>query len=202
MSKDFQVAKKLDLYSIIETKMKNEQNWAQTVVLNVHNEYLEVSQIERYVSNALMIGDNLECRMINNESIIVMDALVYNIKLVSNSIVLKILKAQEYVNSRNHKRYEVSCSATFHRKEDMGEKYTLVINVSLSGLCIMTRDQLAKDDVIEISMKCPGGCFITAECSVIWVTQSEQSFFCGLLISYMDDINTTMYKKLIKKIAG
>ena len=54
--------------------MKNEQNWAQTVVLNVHNEYLEVSQIERYVSNALMIGDNLECRMINNESIIVMDA--------------------------------------------------------------------------------------------------------------------------------
>ena len=32
MSKDFQVAKKLDLYSIIETKMKNEQNWAQTVV--------------------------------------------------------------------------------------------------------------------------------------------------------------------------
>ena len=23
-------------------------------------------------------------------------------------------------------------------------------------------------------------------------------FFCGLLISYMDDINTTMYKKLIK----
>lgn len=202
MSEDFQAINKLDLYSIIETKMKNEKNWDQTVILNVHNEYLEVSQIDRYVSNALMIGDNLECRIINDDRIIIMDTLVYNIKLVSNSIVLKILKVQGFDNLRHHKRYEVSFSATFHKKDGLGEKYAVVINLSLSGMCIITRDSLVKDDVIEIHLKYPGGKYITTECSVIWVTQSDQSYFCGLLISNMDDINKTLYKKLIKNLQG
>lgn len=200
MSQEFQAAKKLGLYSIVETKMKNEKNWAKTVALNVHNDYLEVSQIEEYVSGALMIGDTLECRVVSNDSIIVMDTLVYNIKLLSNSIVLKILNAQEFENLRKHERYEISCSATFRKKDEMGEKYSVVNNVSLSGLSIITRDQLSKDDTIEINIKCPAGCFVSAECIVMWVTQSEQSYFCGLLISYMDEVNKVIYKNLLRKL--
>lgn len=200
MVQKLQVDEILDLYSIVETKMKNKKNWEKTVVINVHNDYLEVCQIEEYVSFALMIGDTLECRVVTNDSIILLDTLVYNIKLVSNSIVLKILNVEKYSNIRKHKRYENTYSGTFRKTGDIGEKYTIVNNVSLDGLSIITKDKLSKGDNIEVNIKRPKGCFITTECIVRWVTQSEQSYFCGLSISFIDDRNKAIYKTFIKKL--
>jgi len=127
MPRDIHIDKILDLYTIVETKMKNRKNWGKTVVLNVHNEFLEVAQIEEYVSDALMAGDPLECRVVTNDCIILMDTVVYNIKLVSSSIVLKIINVQKLDNVRKHKRYEVNLSGSFHKSDDMHEKYIIVI---------------------------------------------------------------------------
>ncbi|MGI6623248.1 MAG: PilZ domain-containing protein [Acetivibrionales bacterium] len=200
MSQKLRFDEILDLYTIVETKMKNKKNWEKTVVLNIHNDYLEVCQIEEYVTFALMIGDTLECRVVTNDSIILMSTLVYNIKLVSNSIVLKILKVEKYDNARKHRRYEVTCSGTFRKIDDIGEKYTIVNNVSLCGMSIITRDKLHKGDNIEVNIKYSNDCFVTAECTVMWVTQSEQNYFCGLSITYMDESNKEIYRSLIKKL--
>lgn len=200
MSQKLQFSNILDLYTIVETKMKNKKNWEKTVVLNVHNEYLEICQIEDYVTFTLMIGDPLDCRVVTNDSIIVMNTVVYNIKLVSNSIVLKILNVEKYENIRKHQRYEVTCSGTFRKIGDICEKYIIVNNVSQNGLSIITKEKLNKGDNIEVNIKCARGSFITFECVVLWVTQSEQSYFCGLSISHMDDANRAIYRSLIKNL--
>ncbi len=59
---------------------------------------------------------------------------------------------------------------------------------------------LCKGDNIEVNIKCARGCFITFECIVLWVTQTEQSYFCGLSITYMDESNKEIYRSLIKKL--
>lgn len=199
MSQKIHAEEIIDLYTILETKMKNEKNWLKTVVLNAHNEYIEVSQIEEYVSFALMVGDTLECRIVTSNSIILLDTVVYNIKLVSCSMVLRILNIRKYDNLRKHKRYEVSFSGTFRKIEDLGEKYTVVNNVSLSGMSITTKEQLNKGDKIEVNIKCTSS-FITIECVVMWVTQSDNSYSCGLSISYMNDINKAMHRNLIRRL--
>lgn len=190
----------LDLYAIIETKMKNRKNWEENVIINVHNEFIEVCQIEEYITYALMIGDNIKCRVVTNDSIIVMNAVVYNIKLVSNSIVLKILNVERRDNARKHKRYETTCSGTFRHLDDISEKYIVVNNVSRSGLCLITKDKLSKGDNIEVNIKRPGGDFISLECTAVWVTQTEQNYFCGLSITYMDDVNRALYESFIKRL--
>lgn len=190
----------VDLYAIVETKMKNSKNWEKNVVINVHNEFLEVSQLEKYITFALMIGDPLDCRVVTNDDIILMNTVVYNIKLVSNSIVLKILNIERHSNARKHKRYEVTCSGTFHRQDDISEKHMIVSNVSLSGLCMVTRDRLDKGDNFEVNIRCPKGYFISFECTVVWVTHTGQSYFCGLSITYMDEVNKAIYRSFIKKL--
>lgn len=200
MPQKFQIDKIVNLFAIVETRMKNSKNWEETVVLNVHDDFLEVCQIEEYIKFVLMIGDTLECRVVTNEYIILMNTVVYNIKLVSNSIVLRVLNVERHVNLRKHKRYDVACNGTFRKTGDIGEKYIIVNNVSLGGMNIITRDKLSKGDNIEVNVKCPGGCFITAECTVQWVIQSELNYFCGFSISYIDDRNKAIYKALIKKL--
>lgn len=200
MPRDIHIDKILDLYTIVETKMKNRKNWGKTVVLNVHNEFLEVAQIEEYVSDALMAGDPLECRVVTNDCIILMDTVVYNIKLVSSSIVLKIINVQKLDNVRKHKRYEVNLSGSFHKSDDMHEKYIIVNNVSQNGMCIITKDKLCRGDNIEVSIKCSDGCFVSLECAVLWVTRTEGNYFCGLSITYMDYRSKAIYRSLIKKL--
>lgn len=190
----------IEQYRLIETKHISNNDWVITVVLNSYGDYIEVKQVEDYLTSVLMIGDNLQCKFITKETIYLFDAEVYNIKLVSRSIVLKVFDVKTMKNNRKHARYEVYLSSSLKMEGFMGECYCVVVNVSIGGLSIITRCKLGINDKVNLSMYINGFSFLTAECFVEWTENMNRNSLYGLSIINMDELSRIQYSNFIKKL--
>jgi|GEM_PF-949677 len=200
MKKEIRLEKIIPEYSTIEIKQKDQNVWSKSIVLNVLGRFIEVKQIEQFLSSAIITGDILQCMVVDKSNIYLMDATVYNIKLITGSIVLEVNDFKTVVNERKHKRYNVLLSATFHKAGKLKECYGVVLNISLSGLCIITNCELNQDDIIEVLINNPNVNPILAQYTVKWSVDKGQKKMHGLSITNIDDKNRFLLSDLINKL--
>lgn len=196
MSEIIQLDNFVQRQSLIETNHNNGNTWVKTKIINIYEKFIEVSQVEEYIKSLMLINDPITCRIDNGTNVVIMDAQIYNIKFTSGSVVLKINNIYIRRKMRKHKRYDVYLSAAFCKKEEVYENYAVVVNVSLSGFCIITRSNLEKGDIIELRIKRKNN-LLTADCKVNWTARSGKSYVCGLSIISMNDYTKTLYKSFI-----
>ena len=67
MKKEIRLEKIIPEYSTIEIKQKDQNVWVKSIVLNVHGKFIEVKQIEQFLSSAVMAGDTLQCMVIDEK---------------------------------------------------------------------------------------------------------------------------------------
>ncbi|HAA25047.1 MAG TPA: hypothetical protein DCE11_02845 [Ruminiclostridium sp.] len=200
MKKEIRLEKIIPEYSTIEIKQKDQNVWVKSIVLNVHGKFIEVKQIEQFLSSAVMAGDTLQCMVIDEKNIYLMDSTVYNIKLITGSIVLEVHDLKTLANERKHKRYNALLSATFHEAGKLKEYYSVVLNISLSGLCIITNCELKQGDIIEVSINNPDTTLIYLQCVVKWSVDQGQKKLYGLSIEDIDEKNKFLLTDLIDKL--
>lgn len=200
MKKEIRLEKIIPEYSTIEIKQKDQNVWVKSIVLNVHGKFIEVKQIEQFLSSAVMAGDTLQCMVIDEKNIYLMDSTVYNIKLITGSIVLEVHDLKTLANERKHKRYNALLSATFHEAGKLKEHYSVVLNISLSGLCIITNCELKQGDIIEVSINNPDTTLIYLQCVVKWSVDQGQKKLYGLSIEDIDEKNKFLLTDLIDKL--
>lgn len=190
----------LETLGLIETKHKNGNDWVITLILNIYKNYIEVRQVEKYLTSVLMIGDKLQCKYITKDLIYLIDAEVYNIKFASSSVVLKVSNIKSLENNRTQNRYDVYLSSSFSRENSIGEYYCVTVNVSLSGLSIISKRSLELDETINVSIYFNSYNFLMVKCSVKWVDKSNDNNLYGLSIIEMDEISKSQYNNYIKKL--
>lgn len=200
MKKEIRLEKIIPEYSTIEIKQKDQNVWVKSIVLNVHGKFIEVKQIEQFLSSAVMAGDTLQCMVIDEKNIYLMDSTVYNIKLITGSIVLEVHDLKTLANERKHKRYNALLSATFHEAGKLKEYYSVVLNISLFGLCIITNCELKQGDIIEVSINNPDTTLIYLQCVVKWSVDQGQKKLYGLSIEDIDEKNKFLLTDLIDKL--
>lgn len=186
--------------SLIETKHKSDNDWVITVSINSFGNFIEIKQVEDYLTSVIMIGDKLLCRYTCKEYIYILDVEVYNIKFASRSIVLKANEIKTVKNIRKHHRYEVYLSSSYCVDGTIGENYSIVTNISYSGLSIITRGNLNIDEIIDLSIYFPGFIFVLVKCSVKWRDKINENNLYGLQIIGLDDISQFQYSNFIKKL--
>lgn len=184
--------------TMIETKHKNSSDWVLTIVLSVYENLLEIKHVDNYLVSVLMIGDILDCKIVQDNSIYLMTAEVYNVKFLSQSIVLKITELETIQNVRKHKRYDVYLCGYYSMKGDICENYCVVTNVSLGGFSIVTRSKLNKGDILELTFFTRSSKFITAVCSVQWANERDQNHFYGLSIHEIDENSIRAFQYYIR----
>lgn len=200
MSKPLKAENIIKAGTLVRTKQQNSSDWVVTGVLNVHGCFIEIEHVEGYLNSVLMIGDILDCQMIDEKNIYIMTAEVYNVKFASRSVILKIETIDIIDNKREYKRYDVYLSGSFRKVEDIYENYCVVLNVSLGGFSIVTRGKLEKDDVIELAMYNKKSHIITAECVIKWVSTKDSNYYYGLSISNMDERSKTLFLSFIRTL--
>lgn len=200
MKKEIQLEEIIPEYVTIEIRREDQDIWSKSIVINVHGRFIEVKQVEQFLNPAIMAGDILQCMVIVENSIHLMKAMVYNIKFISGSIVLKVNDYKTINNERRHKRYNVLLSATFSESGKLKEHYGVVLNISISGLCIITNCELKQDDVIEVCINNPNSNLIHARCTVIWSLNQGKKKLYGLSITQIDDKNNFFLADLIDKL--
>lgn len=129
-----------------------------------------------------------------------MKATVYNIKFISGSIVLKISDFKTINNERKHKRYNVLLSAALSENGKLKEHYSVVLNISISGLCIITNCKLKQGDIVDVCISSPDSNFINAQCTVKWIWNRWLKKVYGLAIVHIDDKSKYLLSDLINKL--
>lgn len=183
---------------IVRTKHQNSSEWVVTGVINVYGDFIEIEHVEGYLYSVLMIGDVLDCQMVDDNYIYIMTAEVYNVKFASRSVILKIKTIDIINNKREYKRYDVYLSGSFCKIDDIYENYCVVLNISLGGISIVTRGKLEKDDNIELVMYNKKSHIITSECVVKWVKRNDSNYYYGLSITNMDERSKSLYQNFIR----
>jgi len=187
-------------FSIIKTKHAGGNDWVTTAVINSRGQFLEVKQVDEYLESVLMIGDKLECKIVEKNLIYLMNAEVYNVKFASRSIVLLVDTIQSIKNVRKHKRYDVYLSSCFCKKGEVCDNYCVVVNVSLEGLSIITRSKLKAGDIIDLNIYFKGFQLVSFECEIRWKSKSEQNYLYGLSIKNISEKSKALYRSFIKKL--
>ena len=200
MSKEINIEKMIPPYITIDIKQKDQNLWFKSIVLNAHERFIEVKLTEQFLNSAIMPGDLLQCMIFVEDSIYIIEAVVYNIKFISGSIVLKINDLKTMDNARKHKRYNALLSATFSEDGKLEEHYCIVLNISISGICIITKPKLQEGDIIEICINYSNSHFITAQYTVNWVLDRGPKNMYGLSIIHIDDKNKFLMSELIDEL--
>ena len=185
---------------IIETKHKNANDWVVTEIVSCFADYIELRQVEDYLTSVVMLGDKLLCRIITPKTIYIIRAEVYNVKFASRTLILKAYKLETVENTRTRNRYDVYLSSSIKKVDWIGEEYSVVVNISVSGLSLITKAKLDIDDKIQVSIYFKGFQNIIAECSIRWKGEFNENPLYGLSIDYMDEISDFKYKNFIKKV--
>lgn len=200
MCKNVALENIITLHTLIETKHKNDNDWVITVILNSFGNFIEVKQVNDYLSKVLMIGDQILCRYVCEEYVYLLEVEVYNIKFATRSVVFKVGDIKTIKNTRKHKRYEVYISSSYCKDGTIGECYSVVVNASASGLTIIAGGDLNLDEQVDLSIYLPGFNFISARCIVKWHDKVENNNSYGLQIVDLDEISRYQYDNFIRKL--
>ena len=90
-------------------------------------------------------------------------------------------------DKRRCKRYEVDLPATFRVREDQKHiSFATSLNVSAKGLCVVTKEQLAKGQKVKMQVKLPTKETLSMNATAVWVRESmacsRKEYLVGLEI--------------------
>ena len=186
----------------IKTRHKNTFDWVTSIILNTYKNYIEILLSEEYLKTIVLIGDIIFCEICDVGNIYTIEAEVINVKLISKTIVLRINNINKIKNFREFQRYYVSISSSISTEDSIGEKYAVIINLSESGLGMITNCNLDINNIVFLKLyfrSFQTTCNIL--CNIIWKRTFENNFLYGVKIFDIDNINTIIYEELINYLS-
>ncbi len=186
--------------SIIKTRHPGSYDWVTTIIQKAYDNYLEIEQVEDYMSKVLMIGDNLLCKYSDEDSLYTLEATVHNIKFNTQSVVLSVNNVKKMKNARCSYRYDAYLSSSLSTKENLNELYSVVTNLSHSGMSIITKGYMEIGDKINMSIYLSGDNIISFLCEIKWSDVIWPNNMYGVQIVEISDENKAKYEEYIKKL--
>lgn len=200
MLKKFDLEKVFPEKTIIRTKHMNSCDWITTIVLGCHSSFIEIAQVEDYLTKVLMIGDSILCRFIKGDREYSIEALVYNIKFATRSIVLSVESIATTGNKRDFPRYDVYLSSSFSKLNTYGEIYCVTTNISHSGASITSTAVLKNSEKINFNIYFTGFHPVSTLCEVKWSSLTGRNNAYGLKIIDIHEVDYLKYSSYISKL--
>lgn len=186
--------------TILKTKHTDSYDWVTTIVKGMFNDYIEIEQVEEYLGKVLMIGDKIICKYENDNFIYNLETTVYNIKIASRSVVLLIHFSNKVKSTRKDSRLDVYLSAGYTIAGSHGETYSIITNISKSGIGFISKGKLELNEIVELVIYVSFSKIITSLCEIKWVKTEENKFIYGTKLLEMDNISKKLFKNLISHI--
>lgn len=186
--------------SIIKTRHPGSYDWVTTIIQKAYDNYLEVEQVEDYMAKVLMIGDNLLCKYADNECLYTLETTVHNIKFETQSVVLSVNNVKKVENMRCSYRYDAYLSSSLKSEETIGELYSVVTNLSYSGMSIITKGFMKIGEQINMNIYLSGNNIISFRCEIKWCDVMWPNNLYGVEIVEIDESNRIKFEEYLKKL--
>ncbi|MDP4180882.1 MAG: PilZ domain-containing protein [Bacillota bacterium] len=186
--------------TIIKTRHPGSFDWVTTIIRKAYANYLEVEQVEDYMVKVLMIGDNLLIKYSDNENLYTLEATVQSIKFASQAVILAVNNIKKMKNIRYSYRYDAYLSSSLKMMENFNEIYSVVTNLSNTGMSIITKGFIQIGEKIDMNVYLSSDNMINFKCEIKWSDVIWPNNMYGVQIVDIDNSNQEKFEEYIKKL--
>lgn len=214
MVDDVKLSEFLSVGKVIKTKHYNSNNWVNNLVFSFNSDSIEIDiGLEKdYIENIIMIGDTMRCKYTTDNFEYTMSGWVSKIKLDHpQSITIKIHEIEKFSNNRKSNRHDVYlCTIIKKNKYDETGVFTIVVNLSNTGVAFVVKEDLEKQLNEEGTLKKGDKYFFE-----LYTTSHEKVCFEGVIkgqspsdkgnkygveITHIDKENRNIFEEYINKL--
>ena len=149
--------------SPIRTQVQDSIEWIPNTIVNVYEvtDEIEIIFDDRYLDELILVGDAMKITYKENEWEYIIDAWITGIKVEANKIItLKVASIKKITNLRKDERYSVNYGAVIYGINADEGKFSVVTNISVSGLAFVTRESFVVGELVRIAILLPSSSFM------------------------------------------
>jgi hypothetical protein len=186
--------------SIIKTRHPGSYDWVTTIIRKAYANCIEVEQVEDYMVKVLMIGDNLLIKYSDKEYLYTIESTVQGIKFASRTVLLAVNSIKKIKNIRYSYRYDAYLSSSLKVLEDFSEIYSVVTNLSNTGMSIITKGYMEIGEKVDMNVYLSSENIINFKCEIKWSDVIWPNNIYGVHILDIDNVNKEKFEGYIKKL--
>jgi c-di-GMP-binding flagellar brake protein YcgR len=186
--------------SIIKTRHPGSYDWVTTIIRKAYANCIEVEQVEDYMVKVLMIGDNLLIKYSDKEYLYTVESTVQGIKFASRTVLLAVNNIKKIKNIRYSYRYDAYLSSSLKVLEDFSEIYSVVTNLSNTGMSIITKGYMEIGEKVDMNVYLSSENIINFKCEIKWSDVIWPNNIYGVHILDIDNVNKEKFEGYIKKL--
>lgn len=188
--------------SIVKTKLGKANEWIPNVVYKMFSDEdeIEIALDDRYLSSLIMVGDDMQLTQTIEGFEYIINCIITQIKIEpTRTILLKVENVKKVQNFRKDERYSVNYATTIQSFSEENGVFGVVINISISGLAFVCRNNFVPGEMVRLSIMLPASTF-TIDAEIMRVTDTDKGNEYGVRFLRTDEEATRDIKQLIEDI--
>ena len=185
----------------VYTRCFIDDEWLPNIIKETTDNLIKINLNDYYFKKGVMVGDFISVRFSYEESEYILEGEISDIDIYDTyTISIFINNVNIYINRRAHFRYYAKLGASL--KSSLSEKgvYSIVINISLSGLGIISKTNLNIGSNVFLDLFVSSKSIIPINGTIIRKRALNYGYEYGISITDISDDSHFKLKNLIESL--
>lgn len=199
---DIKLADFLNNEDIIKTNLEKSSDWIQNVAYRVfsNDNELEIAFDERYLNSLVMVGDKMKITKTADGFEYIVDTIITQIRIEpTRTMLLRVEDIKKVQNLRKDERYSVNYAATIQSFSELEGVFGVVVNISVSGLAFVCKQNFIVGEVVRLSIMLPSSTFMI-DAEIMRISESNVGNEYGVRFLRTDEQAMEDVRMLIEDI--
>lgn len=199
---EIKLADFLNNEDIIKTNLEKSNDWIQNIAYKVFSEdnEIEIAFDERYLNCLVMVGDKMKITKTSDGFEYIVDSIITQIRIEpTRTMLLRVEGIKKVQNLRKDERYSVNYAATIQSFSELDGVFGVVVNISVSGLAFVCKQNFIVGEVVRLSIMLPSSTFMI-DAEIMRITESNVGSEYGVRFLRTDEQAIEDVKMLIEDI--
>lgn len=188
--------------TLVYTKLSTSNIWHQNILYKVENKTLTIALLQGFLESIIMPGQNITIKYTTESMEYLYSGTIAEIQpQFPSHVKVNIVSVKELKNLRVFPRYDVYLAANIKYENTEEDYFSIIHDISLSGMSFYSRDIFAIDDrQLNITIYLPDKSMIIAKGNVIRKTDHETYSDYGLKYTDMQEENNNSLYSFFSKL--
>ncbi len=187
---------------IVKTNLEKSNDWIANIAYKVfsEDEEFEIAFDDRYLNSLVMVGDKMKVTKTFEGFEYIIDAVITQIRIEpTKTMLLRVEEINKVQNLRKDERFSVNYATTIQSFSELDGVFGVVINISVSGLAFVCKQDFAIGEVVRLSIMLPSSSFMI-DAEIMRISDSNVGNEYGVRFLRSDEDAIKDVEKLIEDI--
>lgn len=187
--------------SIIYTRCCDSDEWLPNIIKDNDDSSIRINLNDYYIEKGLMVGDAIEVRFSYSHNEYLFDGKIIDIDIYNTyTINVLINSVNIFEDKRKHFRFYAKLGASLKASDTKG-MYSIVTNISLGGLALVSKSDIDIDTTIVIDLFLSSKNVIPITGIIVRKKPLTYGYEYGIAIVSSDESSHEKLKEFISKLS-